>query len=64
MDCYKLYKHDFKYERYLDCVTNVKQRKVLSQFRLSSQYIGIVRHERKCKLCIQNVCEFEYHFLL
>ena len=44
----------------------------MSQFRLSSHYLKIEvgrysrlsREERNCKLCNQNVCESEYHFLL
>ena len=44
----------------------------MSKFRLSShcleievgRYNRIPREERKCKLCNQNVCESEYHFLL
>ena len=69
---YTMFKQSFVYESYLDYVTNVKLRKQLSCFRLSShsleiergRYMNIVRDDRKCKLCSLNVVESEYHFLL
>jgi hypothetical protein len=72
MEMYLKFKKSFEYEKYLDCISNEKLRIQMSQFRLSSHYLEIEvgrysrlsREERKCKLCNQNVCESEYHFLL
>jgi hypothetical protein len=68
---YRKFKCEFKYEKYLDIVTNEHQRKELSRFRLcshlleieSGRFAGIDRNLRTCKLCSLNV-ESEYHFLL
>jgi len=72
MEYYRLFKNSFQYEKYLDCINDENIRKHMPRFRLSShsleietgRYSGVVRNERKCKLCNMNVCESEYHFLL
>jgi len=72
MEFYLKFKKSFEYEKYLDCISNENSRILTSKFRLSShcleievgRYNRIPREERKCKLCNQNVCESEYHFLL
>ena len=68
---YKMFKIDFKYEKYLDVVNNTLVRKDLSRFRLSShsleiesgRYNNIDRCNRICKCCNLNVVESEYHFI-
>ena len=72
LDSYRLFKTEFKYEKYLDAVSNVSMRKEFSKLRLSShcleietgRYVNIDRNERHCKCCNMRVVESEYHFML
>lgn len=72
LDSYVLYKKDFKYEKYLDIVSNDYMRKEMSRLRLSShsllietgRYNNVVRNLRLCKCCNLNVVESEFHFML
>jgi hypothetical protein len=67
---YSIFKHEFKFENYLDNIKTNKFRIALSKFRLSShdlaietgRYTNTPRDERKCRHC--NITENEYHFLL
>ena len=67
-----MFKCDFKYEKYLDCIGNNNVKYCFSQFRLPlhqleielGRYNNIGRNERKCKLCNCNMVESEYYFLL
>ena len=69
---YAGFKHEFKFEKYLDFIGERKYRTALSKFRLSShnlniergRYEGIPRDERLCNVCNMNAVETEYHFLL
>ena len=69
---YAGFKHEFKFEKYLDFIGERKYRTALSRFRLSShnlniergRYEGIPRDERLCNVCNMNAVETEYHFLL
>jgi len=71
VEYYTMFKCDFNYEIYLDCISNNVKR-CFSQFRISShhleialgKYNNISRNERKWKLCNCNMVESEYHFLL
>jgi len=72
MEYYTMFKCDFNYENYLDCISNNNVKRCFSQFRISSphleielgRYNNIGRNERTCKLCNCNMVEYEYHFLL
>ena len=72
MQYYIKFKTVFEYEKYLDAVSNENYRQEMSRFRLSShrleiesgRYNNVVRADRICKVCTQNVVESEYHFLL
>lgn len=69
---YSRYKHEFKFENYLDFILEKKYKIALTQFRLSShdleiergRYVNIPRNERTCKYCNLDMVENEYHFLL
>ena len=69
---YRLFKHSFNQEDYLNNIHDRKLRIALCKFRTSSHNLeiekgrhrNIQRSERTCKLCNQNVVESEYHFLL
>ena len=72
LEYYCSFKKEFKFENYLNIIVNDDLRKQFARFRLSShnlevetgRYNGIVRENRFCKLCNQNVIENEYHFML
>jgi hypothetical protein len=72
LEYYRKYKTTFKYEKYLDLVSDDKLRKSLSCFRLCShsleielgRYAGVNREARHCKICNNRSVESEYHFLL
>jgi hypothetical protein len=72
LNYYKLFKTEFKFEKYIVDIVKETHRKQLTKFRLSAhcleievgRFNNIPRSERKCKMCNQNVCESEYHFLL
>ena len=72
MEYYCMFKRDFVFEKYLECVSNKTTRIQLSRFRLCShsleiecgRYNRVARNDRKCKLCNQNTVESEYHFML
>lgn len=72
LEYYKQFKVDFCYEKYLDILTNSKQRELYTKFRISAhnleievgRYTGIERQNRICKLCQSQSVESEYHFLL
>ena len=64
---------NFKYQNYLDCLSLIKFRRVLTRYRVSSHKLEVEAgrwtkpnktplENRKCKLC--NVLEDEYHFVL
>ena len=67
---YKLFKHQFGYEPYLNHIKNVQLRKSLTRFRCSShsleiergRYVGRPEHERLCSVC--NVIEDEFHVVM
>ena len=71
MDFYKTIKNKFKLEKYLD-LPNFTDRQIITKFRCSDhkleiergRYNGILRTERICKLCTDNVIEHEEHFLV
>ena len=72
LSSYCLYKEEFRMEKYLTCVTNDVHKKALSKLRCSvhsllietGRHNNVVRDERKCKLCMMNATEDEYHFVL
>ena len=72
LEYYRMFKTEFAYEKYLDCINSKNHKQQLSRFRLSAhkleietgRYNNIPRDERKCKLCNLNTVESEYHFLL
>ena len=67
-----MFKHDFIFENYLDCIADHKLRVALCKFRVSSHELEIEkrryenksRNERLCKACHRNLIENEYDFLL
>ena len=67
---YKLIKHKFELEKYLEVLLDRKQRKALNAFRISShklqtergRYSGKKIEERLCATC--NVIEDEIHLFL
>ncbi|MCG8429760.1 MAG: hypothetical protein MJA29_01100, partial [Candidatus Omnitrophica bacterium] len=72
-----LYKTHFKYEKYLDDITNRRQRVALTRFRISSHRLKIEtgryakpivpRENRFCDFCLvnnKNCVQDEVHFLL
>ena len=67
---YKLFKHDFKCEPYLQNVKNTNIRKMFTRLRTSShsleiergRYVNKLECDRVCSLC--NVVENEYHFVM
>ena len=69
---YRIFKHNFVQEKYLDFIHDKKLRISLSQFRISAhdleiekgRHRNIPRSERTCKLFNLNVIESEYHLLL
>ena len=69
---YQKFKTEFVSEKYLNCVTNIKQRIALTRFRCSAhrlmieegRYRNIIRNERICTRCNLNVVEDEFHFLI
>ena len=69
---YSRFKHTFNLEKYLDSIHDKKLKIAMNRFRLSShrleiergRYRNIQRSDRKCKFCIQDAIENEYHFLL
>ena len=69
---YLQFKPYFEYECYLDSIINVRYRKIITQFRLSShnleiergRHSNVARERRICKLCNLQAIENEYHFLL
>lgn len=72
LDYFKKFKIEFKYEEYLDYISNNTHRVNLTRFRLSAhnleieagRYLNIERENRFCKICNLTVVESEYHFLL
>jgi hypothetical protein len=71
LEYYCNFKKEFKFENYLNVIENDALRNCLARFRLSShnleietgRYSGIVRENRLCKMCNQNVIENEYHLM-
>ena len=69
---YRMFKHQFMCEQYLNSQLNNKFKYSLARFRTSShdldiekgRYNRIRREDRLCKLCNLNQIETEYHFLL
>ena len=67
-----VYKCTFEFENYLNSIQIKKFRIALTKFRLSShkleiergRYHNIPKENRKCKFCLMNTIENEYHFLL
>ena len=59
LDYYKRFKTEFKYEGYLDGISNDTNRT-----HLTGRYLNIERENRFCKICNLRVVESEYHFLL
>ena len=59
LDYNKKIKTDFKYEKYLDCISNETNRINLTRLRISAQnleieagrYSNIERENRFCKIC-------------
>ena len=72
LNYYKDFKVEFKYEEYLDYISNSKHRIELTRFRLSAhnleietgRFNNINRDNRICTVCNSNMIETEYHFLL
>ena len=72
LETYSLFKHEFKFERYLDFINDNRFRSALTSFRVSShklqiergRHLNIPRNERICRNCNSNMTENEYHFLL
>ena len=72
LETYCLFKHDFKFESYLDNITDSYFRKAFTQFRISShelaiergRHLHLPRNNRICPNCSNNQIENEYHFLL
>ena len=72
LETYSLFKHEFKFERYLDFINDNRFRSALTSFRVSShklqiergRHLNIPRNERICRNCNSNMIENEYHFLL
>ena len=62
----------FKFEDYLNDISNNEIRKNLTRLRLGShnlaiesgRYLGVERQNRICEHCTYNTVESEYHFLL
>jgi len=60
-----MFKYDFNYEKYLDCISNTNVTRYFSQFRISSHYLeielgrydNIGRNKRTCELCNCNMVE-------
>ena len=69
---YNSFKNTFGLEEYINKINNDALRKQFTCFRLClhhleiefGRFAGINRENRLCKLCIKNVIESEYHFLL
>jgi hypothetical protein len=69
---YSLFKHEFKLEKYLSCISDKKYQIALTKLRLSShdlaietgRYTNIDRQFRICRQCNMGFIENEYHFLL
>ena len=67
---YRMYKSEFKFERYLLELSDF-QRTVLARFRLGSsklpiergQYQNVIRERRYCNLCENNEVGDEFHLL-
>ena len=72
LETYARFKHEFCYEKYLDIVTENKNWKALTQFRLSphdlaieqGRYQNTDRQVRICNFCTEKLVESDYHFLL
>ena len=72
LEYYRMFKTEFAYEKYLDCINTKNHTQNLSRFRLSAhklnietcRYNNIPRDQRTCRLCNSNVVESEYHFFL
>jgi hypothetical protein len=68
---YIIFKKEFCFETYLNCIDNEKHRIALSRFRLCSHHLEIERgrlnnidiNDRKCKVCTSDMIESEFHFL-
>ena len=71
LQTYSLFKHDLRFEAYLDFIGNSKFRNTLIKFRASSHNLSIEkgRHlnlpviQRTCQNCNSGMVESEYHFL-
>ena len=67
---YSRYKHEFKFENYLDFILEKKYKIALTQFRLSShdlaiergRYVNIPRNERTCTNCNLDMVESNITF--
>ena len=69
---FSVIKQDFSFEKYLSKIKDVKHRRVLTQFRISSHRLAIetgrhtriARKNRLCKSCSAGEIEDEAHILL
>ena len=69
--CYREFKAEFAYEKYLDIVMNPDYRKALTKLRISDhkleietgRYQLVPSEQRKCKQCKHGSVEDEIHFL-
>ena len=69
---YSMFKHEFKFENYLDYKVDKKLKICLTRFRLSShdleiekgRHFNIPQINRLCTFCNMKTIESEYHFLL
>ena len=72
LDAYRLFKHNFELESYLNIEMNKKYKLALTRFRTSShslmietgRYDDTARNQRICQFCNMGKVEDEYHFLL
>jgi len=72
LEAYCLFKQSFKFESYLDFITEPKYRIALTRFRTSShdlaietgRYDNLNREDRRCNNCNSRLIENEFHFLL
>jgi len=68
---YRIFKNHFTYEKYLDSISKVEERKILTRLRISThnlmiekgRHFNIPLEERICKKCNCNKIEDEVHFV-
>ena len=69
--CYRIYKTNFGYEKYLDLLNN-KDRQILCKFRIcnhrfpieTGRWERVPREDRTCTLCNNNQIGDEFHYLM